>query len=400
MGKRLAWGAAAAAMVLCLAGCKDKVVVLAHNDLGMHCMNEDFSSFMILPPYNTVQAQVIQVGQEPKLLTSGVEVSYEIPGNTVSSTKTNFWTHANALMGVSLAPDIGLTGNGLAGPMAPPAGDATQWEVTGIPVTPIMDDGTENAYPLGHFVVKRDGEVLAETRAVVPVSWEISCAICHENDDDDGEGDDDRKAAGNTALNILREHDEEHGTNLVASQPVMCGSCHAQAPLGTAGQAGVPSLSRAMHHSHAGRMDADRLAAAGVEMSCYACHPGVRTKCLRDVHAGKNMTCLNCHGDMAAVGASSRRPWVDEPRCGDCHEREGFEFEQPGVLFRNAKGHHGVACAACHGSPHASGPAITEADNVQAVQWQGKPGPIGDCSVCHGTWRPGFMFDHKFKAES
>ena len=58
----------------------------------MHCMNEDFSEFMILPPYNTVHAQVIdRSGEEPHIVTSGVTVQYTIPGNTHSADKTNFW---------------------------------------------------------------------------------------------------------------------------------------------------------------------------------------------------------------------------------------------------------------------------------------------------------------------
>ena len=34
-------------------------VVLAANDLGMHCMDREFSIFSILPPFNVVNAQVI-----------------------------------------------------------------------------------------------------------------------------------------------------------------------------------------------------------------------------------------------------------------------------------------------------------------------------------------------------
>src|SRR5512143_2148991 len=34
--------------------------VLATNDLGMHCVDADFSVFSILPPYNVVNAQVIR----------------------------------------------------------------------------------------------------------------------------------------------------------------------------------------------------------------------------------------------------------------------------------------------------------------------------------------------------
>ena len=34
--------------------------VLATNDLGMHCVDADFSVFSILPPYNVVNAQVVR----------------------------------------------------------------------------------------------------------------------------------------------------------------------------------------------------------------------------------------------------------------------------------------------------------------------------------------------------
>ncbi len=33
--------------------------VLASNDLGMHCMDREFSVFSILPPFNVVDAQVV-----------------------------------------------------------------------------------------------------------------------------------------------------------------------------------------------------------------------------------------------------------------------------------------------------------------------------------------------------
>ena len=48
-------------------------VVLGYNELGMHCMNQDFSEMCILPPYNTLKAQVIyRRGEEPRIVTSGV----------------------------------------------------------------------------------------------------------------------------------------------------------------------------------------------------------------------------------------------------------------------------------------------------------------------------------------
>lgn len=357
-----------------------QMVVLGYNDLGMHCMNEDFSTLMILPPYNTLRAQVIdRSGEEPRIVTSGITVSYSIPGNTHSADKTNFWTYVKALTGIPVPPNVGLTGNRLSGAMSP-SGD-NDWIVTGIPITPIMDAGIENAYPLSQITVRTAGGSVAQTRAVVPVSWEISCSLCHNDD--------------KAPANVLVAHDRLHGTHLAASAPVRCGSCHAQPPLGAlgAGKPGVPSLSSAMHTSHAPRMDDVSVVLGGV--ACYACHPGQRTKCLRDVHFSKGMTCADCHDSMEAVGSATRSPWVDEPRCGDCHHKAGSTYEQPGKLFRESKGHHGVHCAACHGSPHAITPTITAADNVQAIGVQGHAGPIDTCTVCHRT-RPDDAFEHRF----
>ena len=44
--------------------------VVAWNNLGMHCMDADFSVFAILPPYNTIQAQVIDASG--RLVKSGL----------------------------------------------------------------------------------------------------------------------------------------------------------------------------------------------------------------------------------------------------------------------------------------------------------------------------------------
>ena len=62
----------------------DQYVVLAWNDLGMHCYNRDFQDLAVLPPYNTLWAQVIQVGDPPTIVTSGITVSYAFPDNTYS----------------------------------------------------------------------------------------------------------------------------------------------------------------------------------------------------------------------------------------------------------------------------------------------------------------------------
>jgi hypothetical protein len=355
------------------------MVVLGYNDLGMHCMNQDFSEFMILPPYNVLHAQVVdRSGEEPRIVTSGVTLRYSILSNTYSVGKTNFWDFEQALLGVDLAPNIGLTGNGLAGTMQPSGGTRTDWEVSGIPVTPINDAGIEDAYPLANISVLSGGQETARTQAVVPVSWEISCELCHTT------------PGISVATDILRKHDTMHGTDLENSKPVLCGSCHAQPPLGTPGQAGVPSLSSAMHSAHFSRMDE-----AHLDNVCYACHPGQRTQCLRDVHYSKGLTCTSCHGTMADVGNPARQPWAEEPRCDSCHTRTGFEFEQPQTLYRNSLGHHGLLCEACHGSPHAITPTVVSADNLQAVAVQGYPGVISKCTVCHQS--PPEEFEHFYR---
>ncbi len=51
--------------------------VLAFNDLGMHCTDLDYSTFVILPPFNVVHSQVIERGATPRILDdTQINVSY------------------------------------------------------------------------------------------------------------------------------------------------------------------------------------------------------------------------------------------------------------------------------------------------------------------------------------
>lgn len=351
-------------------------VVFAANDLGMHCMGPDFTELMVLPPFNNLHAQVIRRGIEPDIVTEDdVTVEYFFASNTRSADKTNFWKYAPALFGVNLPADVGLTGNGMSGTMAYTGN--RDYAATGIPITPIDDNGMENPYPLATVRVRQGSTVVATTQTVVPVSWEMSCNICHDT------------AGISTGVDILRKHDAMHGTHLEQNQPVNCSTCHADNALGTTGIEGVPNLSAAMHGAHAPRMGM-----AGLAVSCYACHPGVRTQCQRDIHSALGMNCFSCHTSMEALADPTRRPWLDEPKCADCHSRPGFEFEEPGKLFKESRGHGGVACLSCHGSPHAITPTVTQVDNVQAMALQGHTGVINDCLVCH-TQTPDESFFHR-----
>lgn len=354
--------------------------ILGWNDLGMHCMNESFANLAVLPPFNTVWAQVIQPGYTPRLITQSVSVEYSIVDNTYSAGKTDFWQYAPSLFGVSLPPDVGLTGARLSGTLHV---NTSYFKVEGIPLTQYRDSAPTTPYPyqLAHLIARAttNGELLAETYAVAPVSTEMHCDYCHYD------GGVEHISTGNVETNILTLHDMEELTQLMSNRPVLCASCHASAALGAPGQPDVPNLSRAMHKKH-GELDSIRApmssASTAVDpQSCYNCHPGQQTQCLRDVMYASGMTCENCHGSMLQVASETRRPWIDEPRCGSCHAPQFAE--NPATLYRNSVGHGGLYCEACHGCPHAIFPTNQPNDNLQNIALQGHAGTLTDCRVCH-----------------
>lgn len=351
---------------LVMGGGYREYVVIGWNDLGMHCYDRDYSTLAVLPPYNNLWAQVIRRGDPPQVITSGIMVEYNFPDNKTSSGKTNFWDYEDKLFGVSLAPNIGLAGKGLAGTMDP-SGD--HFVAEGIPITEFSDSAptTPDYYQMAHLVVKDNrGNVLAQSDVVAPVSSEMRCDRCHN------------RPLANFRMNILNKHDEEENTTLAqqaaSGNPVLCAACHSDPALGAAGKPGVPSLSAAMHGKHEEETS-----------DCYACHPGPNTKCLRDTMAtNSGVTCTDCHvGGMRALAQEDRTPWLDEPRCADCHAAK--YAENPGKLYRHSTGHGGLYCESCHNSTHAILPSREVRDNLQAVALQGSPGSIGKCTVCHLT---------------
>ena len=285
-------------------------VVLGWNDLGMHCYNKDFRDMAVLPPYNTLWVQVVKKGNPPTLVTDGIVVSYSFQNNTYSAGKTNFWKYVQPLFGVSLAPNIGLTGNGLKGNMKL----ATDHFVAdGIPLTEYTDTAltTRQPYQLAKIVVKdaATGVVLGRQTVVAPVSSEMRCNNCHA----DGGSANPRIRTGRVGSNILTLHDRREGTQLMSQRPVLCADCHASNALGMSGVPGVLNLSNAMHLKHSGVVP-------NTINGCYNCHPGPTTRCLRDVMAqsASQMWCTDCHGHLADMGNQLRVPWQDEPRCGNC----------------------------------------------------------------------------------
>jgi len=350
-------------------------IVLAWNDLGMHCLNPTYDKDVILPPYNTLWAQVIKRGNPPQVVTASLRLEYSLLNNTYSYGKRSygqFWDNCMHLFGVGLPRDRGLNledpniHNSLSGTMVV---KGSHFQVNGIPVTPVDDDNTWNPLQVAEIVVKDNssGAELARTRATVPTSDEINCKRCH------GAGE---------VKPVLEEHSQE-GKNLVSMAPVLCAGCHGSPALGqmSHGSSGK-YLSEAIHGFHK-----DKNAA------CYDCHPGATTQCNRSVsHTAPDGKCTECHGDMRnvaeTISSGSRVPWAGEPKCAKCHIGIA-EVDTGTTLYRNASGHHGISCPACHGSPHAMVPSKSASDNYQAIQYQSKALALGSCRVCHPTSKGG-----------
>lgn len=264
-------------------------------------------------------------------------------------------------------------------------------------------------------------------------------------------------------VNVLRLHDAKHNTSLdTATPPVVCQRCHYSpaldlahfGPLGPADPAANGrdqrvhrSNSRVLHAFHSqftdlfandmpppdsplrsgntGRPVVNAFVLGKLNESCYQCHPGRDTKCLRGAMFNGGMICQDCHGNMAQVGndfsqnfptspypaganLQRRIPWANEPACQSCHSgdaasnlagtagtiassdgirllqaylttnNEATPIESPNsrfaenlangkrVLYRLSTGHGGVACQVCHGSTHAEWPVQPESGTTIA----------------------------------
>ncbi len=260
------------------------------------------------------------------------------------------------------------------------------------------------------------------------------------------------------ANNIVRLHDALNGTDLKEATPVVCQTCHyspaidiAQVgPKGTDDSDGNGrsqkihhTNSRALHAFHGAlgvfptmppASDPQRLDTNGkpvvndfvrttLENSCYLCHPGKTTHCLRGAMFNGGLVCQDCHGNLPQIGddfsegfssatpfpggmsAGKRIPWANEPGCQSCHTgdatdnltadpnvipaRDGirllsaYRTNDPSakpivaanrrfaenvadsgeqILFRASKDSHSkLSCQVCHGSPHAEWPVVGSA---------------------------------------
>lgn len=331
-------------------------IVLAANDLGMHCMDKEYSIFSILPPFNVVNAQILkQDNNGLPYLTDDVDVNVfydsvaDFSGsiNSYSISKTGFWQYANNLFGISLDDGEGLTG--LYMPDDDPQKRGVQpmefnlqkewFSAEGIPITPVDDALQTNPYPLLRISARdpQSNETLGDIDVVVPVATETDCQNCHKTGGIASQGfgwSNDPDIEVQSKINILILHDQDiaANTNLINEQPVLCARCHYSPALdlaatGPAGeQVGIQNLSTVMHKYH-GELNNGQLFpdTASVDDTCYQCHPGNITQCQRGAMKTGGMDCNDCHGKMLAVG-SNRDPWVDLPLCQSCHTGDAVNY--------------------------------------------------------------------------
>jgi hypothetical protein len=425
--------------------------ILGWNNLGMHCMDSDYSVFSVLPPYNTIESQLIVGGL---LVTngSGYTVTYQAladPDGSFNSTamgKGNFYTYAAALYGATLAPEEGLLGWAMPGTNNvrqsmlfeatnhPAAGVATpvNWfRAEGIPISPYDDAGHKNPYPLMRMIAwNSSSQPIATNDVVLPVSDEMDCRACHAS----GSQAAAQPAAGwvwdglperDFRLNILRLHDERqfslypalYASALAArgfnpqglyrgvvadGKPVLCAACHASEALGAPSYGTIPPLTASVHGFHAHVADPDlkvSLDSAANRAACYRCHPGSTTRCLRGAMGGAiaadgsmEMQCQSCHGNMSAVGSTNRVGWFMEPNCQGCHS--GTATVNSGQIrytsvFTDTNGTMRVPT-----DPTFATTPNTPASGLSLYRFSVGHGGL-QCSACHGSTHAEFPSTHR-----
>jgi hypothetical protein len=346
-------------------------VVLAWPARAMNTMDPSYATASLRPPGVTLRAQVLERGLQPRLVDGSLPLAYRAQDSAQVSGATDFWEHAPDLLGEQApAEGLGLSGLGLEGALSFADG---LYEATSVPVVPPQGAG-DACFPLFDLSFGDGDSVSIPGLVVAPSSWDLGCDRCHGAD---------------WSADILARHDANVGTSLVAAAPVRCGACHAQPDLGWEG-GGASVLAAAMHGAHADRLSPLE---SQLEPACLACHPGPDTPFLRGNHAERDISCTDCHGDMVALTAPDRVPWQDLPRCEQCHQTTGSEYQQAGVSFGDSVGHGGLRCPVCHHAPHALYASELPADNAQNLVLQGYAGVVSTCRVCHDP-NPGGIFPH------
>ena len=346
--------------------------VIANNDLGMHCACPTFGGFLLLPPWNTVRAQVIQYGgDKPIVLTSGVTVSYSLAEETDASLQADpyfsQWITYSPKMFPGFQPVVngkvqGLAGYGITGNMTYNS-TANAFIATGIPAYPvttgnstkdIMTDplGGPNRDPFltANITVKDSaGKTLATTSTVVPVAFG-GCCSCHLNLA--AANGYPKTPAGSFAYLGVMHGQNSSGINIAqldpdgdgVGGPVRCSWCHWDPAMGESSAKGIAyfwpnyqilpgatfnksqvkvsqySFSDVLHRFHTQDSLVLTQYDPNVATNCYDCHPGNGVNCYRGAHKAKSaIWCVDCHGNLNQRVATGQlaHPWQEStlPTC-------------------------------------------------------------------------------------
>ncbi len=413
--------------------------VIATNDLGMHCVCMGFDTFVLLPPFNTLRAQLIQRGSDPVPVTDGsrFKVTYDIVQNTEASLKADPYYQSWVTNAPKLFPGFnpkaangnyqGLTGSQLRGEMTPDSQGA-MWEVVGVPAYPDMSSNSTTAQkimtdPLGgpnrnpyltasvKAYDRATGALLAQTTTVVPAAFG-GCCGCHLNVAKSYGYANPTPRDSFNVMGMLHAQNSSH-INIATIDPdhdgvpgpIRCSQCHLDPAMGESvapGYAGYAvskyTFSDVLHRWHAQNSVVLTNYDPNIAKDCYQCHPGNNVNCYRGAHTsetinGHNVWCTDCHGDLNQRIAQGQmlQPWSDTtlPKCATCHSNtgEGGGYMEKRLFgkYLNSHGHYSekILCSSCHGEPHALNPSAMAADNTQNIALQGLANPIGKCSVCH-----------------
>ncbi|MDA8164556.1 MAG: hypothetical protein M0017_05955 [Desulfobacteraceae bacterium] len=413
--------------------------VVATNDLGMHCVCMTFDKFVLLPPFNTLRAQVIRKGSDPSVMASptSIRVEYSIVEDTKATLDAdpyyqNWVTYAPKLFPTSqgyLPPKDAsgnyqspFTGAKLSGQMTAHSTEGW-WEVKGVPAYPVIDSngimidplGGPNRNPYLTASVKAYDQatntLLAQTTTVVPAGFG-GCCSCHI------------QVAQNYGFPATPEgsfeamgylHQRDNGINIAQIDPdgdgimgpIRCSQCHLDPAMGEStppGYAGYPTsqytFSDVLHRFHV-QSQAVQTMDPNIATDCYKCHPGNGVNCYRGTHKTKTIGshaiwCSDCHGDLNQRVAQNQMayPWSDKtlPQCATCHGTtwgEGGGYLNTGIFgkYLNSRGHedHQILCSTCHGEPHGLYPSTLAKDNQEMINLQNSSLPLGggSCNACH-----------------
>lgn len=411
------------------------VVVMATNDLGMHCACPGAEYFLLLPPFNTLRAQVFERGSDPAVLSSAsdIRVEYNILQNSDSTLKEDPYYAS----WIAMAPKYGfpypavdpedgrvqspITRAKLSGEMHPQR--EGWWEIVGVPAYPdasslsssaekIMVDPLNgpdrNPYLTTEVKVydQFTNEMLAQTTTVAPVAFG-GCCSCHLKLTENS-GYDPTPLNSFNLMGTL--HARDSGINFAALDPdgdgepgpIRCSRCHLDPAMGESTPPGYHGLSTSrytfsdvLHRWHVQNTEVLSYD-PNLANNCYACHPGNNVNCYRGHHVNKkmdghNIWCSDCHGNLneRVAQRQMQQPWSVQtlPTCSQCHDstEEEAHLRVFGGSFLNSMAHEDntVLCSTCHGEPHALYPSTLAKDNLQNIALQGRPDPIGVCNVCH-----------------